>query len=247
MLRKIVLIVPVLFLNILMYAQFKKGDKMVGASIGSLFYNNSSTDFSNSLGSSSTETDNYGIVFSPAIGWFISEDIVIGAAPMISYNKQKQLGKSSGGSTYLKNESNQFGVSIGGFSRYYFKGASNNLRFFGQYNLSFGFGGSKSEGFEYETLGLYVDRYDNKSSGDFMINTGVNLGLSKFVGSHASIDFYVGYGYSYIKSNPSGTSVRDYADPGTADITTQIEFEQKITGHNIILGIGFQLFLEKKK
>jgi hypothetical protein len=247
MLPKIALTVPFFFINIVIYAQFKKGDKMTGASVASLFYNNSSSDLSNSLGSSTNSTDNFGITFNPSIGWFISDDLAIGVTPILGYSKQKQLGKTATGSTYLKDESNQLGVSIGSFARYYFKSNGKAMRFFGQYNLSLGLGGSKSDGFEYETLGLYVDRYDRKSSGDFLANTGVTFGLSKFIGSHAALDFYLGYNFSYTKSNPAGKSLRDYSDPGTADITTKIDYQQKVTGHNVLLGVGFQLFIPKGK
>jgi len=132
-------------------------------------------------------------------------------------------------------------------TRYYFSGNTTMTRFFGQYDLSLGLSGSKSEGFQYETLGIYVDRYNRKSSGDFMANTGLTFGLSKFLTKHTSLDFYLGYTFSYINSNPTGTSFRDYSDPGTGDVTQKIDYEQKFTGHGIVLGVGFQIFLEKNK
>jgi len=245
--RKSAIVIPALLVTIMINAQFKKGDKMVGASVGSVFYNNSSADLSNSLGSATTGTDHFGVAISPSIGWFINESVAIGIAPSISYDKQKQIGKSSNGNTYLKDESNHFGVNVGGFARYYFRGASDKLRFFGQYNLSLGLGGGKNEGFEYERNGLYVERYERKSSGDFMANTGITAGLSKFLGRYTALDVYIGYNFSYTKSSPAGTTITDYTDPGTPDTTVKIDYEQKITGHNIVLGVGFQVFLEKRK
>ena len=247
MIRKSVLFIPALLMAMMMNAQFKKGDKMVGASVGSMFYDHSSSDLSNTLGSSTTGTDHFGVAITPSLGWFINENVVIGIAPSVSYDKQKQLGKSSNGNTYLKDESNHFGINIGGFTRYYFKGSSDKLRFFGQYNLSLGLGGGKDEGFEYERTGIYVERYNRKSSGDFMANTGISAGLSKFLGHYTALDFYIGYNFSYTKSNPSGSTMTDYTDPGTPDTTVKVDYDQKITTHNIVLGVGFQVFLEKKK
>ena len=93
---------------------------------------------------------------------------------------------------------------------------------------------------------LYVDRYNRKASGDFFAKTGLSLGISKFLTNHTSLDLYIGYNFSYTKSNPSGTTFRDYADPNTADETQKINYDQKFTGHNFILGVGFQVFLERK-
>ena len=247
MLRKLAFIVPILFVNILTYGQIKKGDRMFGASVGTIFFNNGSTDYSTSIGTSTTSTDNFGITINPLIGKFINDNVVLGIMPDIGYNKQKQLGKSSAGSTYLKDETSQYNVGIGGFARYYFDGKNDKMRVFGQYNLSIGLGGSKTSGFQYETLGIYVDRYDRKSSGDIHAKTGVTLGVSKFFNNHTALDFYIGYNFSYIKSNPEGTTIRDYSNPATADETQKINYDQKFTGNNVVVGVGFQVFLEKRK
>lgn len=247
MLQKLVFTALALLFNTIMYAQLKEGNKMVGVTVGSAFFNTGTTDFSSAIGSSSTSNDNFGVSLSPSIGWVTSPNIIIGVMPSIGYNKQKQLGKSSSGSTYLKNENNQFSFGLGGFVRYYFDGSSQATRFFGQYNLGLGISSTKSEGFEYERLGVYVDRYNRKSSGDFFANTGVSLGVSKFLSPNTALDFSIGYNFSYRKSNPTGTTLRDYSDPGTGDETQKLDFDEKVSTHNIVLAVGFQIFLEKKK
>jgi hypothetical protein len=247
MLQKIIVsAVSVLLISISANAQFKKGDKMAGASVGSAFFNSGSTDQSTSLASLTVSSNDFGISLTPSIGWFITDNVAIGIAPTVSYDKKKILGKSSG-STYLKDETSQFNFGVGGFTRYYFSGNSIKTRFFGQYDLSAGLGGSNDEGFQYETYGLYVDRYKTKSSGDFFVNTGVALGISKFLSGKTSLDFYIGYKFSYIKSNPKGTFVRDYTDPATGDVTQKPDYDQTFTGHNVVLGVGFQIFLDKSK
>lgn len=221
---------------------------MVGVSVASALYNHTTTDLTYSAGSSTTSNDKFGISVNPSLGWFINENVAIGFAPVIGYSNQKILGKSSTGSTYLKDKTTEFSFLIGGFSRYYFNGSgSATTRFFGQYNLALGLGSSKSDGFEYEQLGVYVDRYNRKSSGDFLANTGLTLGVSKFLTGKNALDFYIGYNFSFAKSNPTGTTVRDYSDPAIGDITTKPNYDQKVSGHNIIIGVAFQMFLEKKK
>jgi hypothetical protein len=246
MLRKIVFAVPVLLFTLIVNAQFTKGDKMVGASVGSAFFNSTSADQSTSLASLTISNDDFGISFNPTIGWFINENVAIGLRPSFGYSKKKLLGKSSG-STYLKDETSQYSFSVGGFSRYYFSGTSIKTRFFGQYDLSLGISGSKTDGFQYESLGSFVDRSSLKSSGDFFANTGLSLGVSKFLSKKTSLDFYIGYTFSYTKSNPKGTFIRDYTDPAVGDVTQKPDYTQKLTGNNVVLGVGFQVFLEKKK
>ncbi len=227
-------------------SQTRKGNKMVGFSLVSAFFNNGTTDRSNDLSSSTIENDNFGISINPNVGWFISDDLVLGIAPSITYSKQKQVGKAANGNTFLSDELSTYGVSLGGFARYYFKGQS-SFRFFGQYNLNLGIAGGKNEGYEYESLGIYVDRYESKYSGSFKGNTGINLGASKFLNDHVALDFMIGYSFSFGKSNPEGTSVRDYTDPSSPDQSQNLKFEQKITNNDIQLGIGLQVFLDKKK
>ena len=248
MFRKNVLLIVILTLFTLIgNAQTEKGRKMVGFSIGSVFFNNGSTERSNEITSSTIENDNFGINLTPSIGWFISDDLVIGFSPTISYSKQKQVGTGTNGNTFLNDELTQYSIGIGGFGRYYFKGSNKNLRFFGQYNLSLGIAGGNNKGYEYESLGIYVDRYETKFSGGFSGNTGVNFGVSKFLNNNIAFDFYFGYNYSFSSANPKGSTVREYSDPSSPDLTQEIDFEQKFTGHNFLLGLGFQLFLDGKQ
>lgn len=241
------LLITLLVIGITGNAQLKKGNKLVGFSVGSAFFNNTSNERSNNLTSSVIETDNFGISINPSMGWFVSDDVIIGFSPSVSFDKQKQVGKGTNGNTFLIDELSSYSVSLGGFARYYFRGQNSMLRFFGQYNLSLGISGGKNDGFEYESLGIYVDRYDTKFSGGFAANTGINLGASKFLNEHTSVDFYIGYTFSYSKNNPKGTSLRDYSDPSSPDQTQNINFDQKITHNAVMLGVGLQVFLGKKK
>src|SRR5215813_6586629 len=101
MLRKSALVVLFLPATLFVNAQFKKGDRMVGASIGTIFFNSGSTDNSTSISTSTTSNDNYGINLAPSIGWFINDNVAIGIMPSVAFNKQKILGKA-GGNTFLK-------------------------------------------------------------------------------------------------------------------------------------------------
>ncbi|HET6995368.1 MAG TPA: hypothetical protein VFI06_10330 [Chitinophagaceae bacterium] len=247
MMRKLATVIPVLLMTLAINAQFKKGDKMVGASVGTMFFNHGNTNISTNVTVSNTSNDNFGISFNPSLGWFLNEKTAVGITPLISYSKQKVLGKSVDGKTFLKDESSRYSFGIGGFARYYLPGSTDKMRFFGQYDLWAGLGGSKSDGFEYEPAGVYVDRYDQKSSGDLSVNTGLSLGLSKFLSARTALDFSIGYKFSYTKSHPSGNFVRDYLDPNAGDETKKPDYDQAFTNHGFVFGIGFQVFLDRKK
>jgi hypothetical protein len=231
----------------LIKAQPQKGKTIVGAAIGSAFFNKNNTELSNTLGSSSTTKDSYEITLNPMVGWFINDKVAAGFSPLFGYAKEKRLGKASNNNTFLKDETSNFNFGVGGFARMYFNGKSDIYRFFGQYNLLAGINSNKSDGFEYERLGIYVDRYNYKSSGNFFVNTGINLGVSKFLSSNTALDFFIGYKYSYTKSNPKGTTTRDYTNPATPDENSTVNYDQNISENGFSLGVGFQVFLDKKK
>jgi hypothetical protein len=94
---------------------------------------------------------------------------------------------------------------------------------------------------------VYVDRYSYKSSGDLFANAGLSAGISRFVSARTAIDFYVGYKFAYTSSHTTGTFSRDYSDPTTGDLSLKPDYDEKFTNHGVMLGIGFQVFIEKKK
>src|SRR5687767_13662061 len=76
-----------LFAGILLFAaatgnaQFKRGDRMVGTAIGSVFFNSGSADVSFSqFPGYSSKTNSYGLRIEPAFGLFISEKTAVGAS-----------------------------------------------------------------------------------------------------------------------------------------------------------------------
>src|SRR5829696_7465790 len=100
-------------------AQTKKGNKMIGASVGTIFFNSGTTDLSTVLASTSTTDNNFGVSINPSIGWFNSDNLVLGISPVIGFRTLKKVGNASNGNTFLKDETNEYNFGIGGFARYY--------------------------------------------------------------------------------------------------------------------------------
>jgi len=167
------IVLLLLLINTGINAQLKKGIRMVGASVGSAFFNSSQSDYSYpapTTGYTSTG-NNFGINLNPSMGWFVSDNTAIGALLNFGYTHQKTFAKAANGNIFNRDISNSFNMGFGGFARNYFK-SSGTMMPFGQFNLNGGIGSASNKGFYFTNSDK--NSYDGKSSGDFFINTGVN-------------------------------------------------------------------------
>jgi hypothetical protein len=178
------------------------------------------------------------------MGWFVSDNTAIGALLNFGYSHQKMFDENASGITFNKNISNSFNIGIGGFARNYFK-SSGSMMPFGQFNLNFGIGSSDNNGFYF--IGGDKSSYDGKSSGDFFINSGLALGFTKKINTYTGLDFYAGYTFSYNKKEFNTTTLTDLGNNGSIDQTAVSNPTQKFTNHGVSIGVGFQVFLDKRK
>jgi len=228
-------------------AQFSKGDKMLGTSIGSIFFNSGSSDvtFPQVRGYSSKSTG-YGVRFEPTIGWFLSDKMALGAAVNINPTGQK-ISYDDAGTTFQRDESNSFNIGAGAFLRNYFSNRSSFMPY-GQLGFNTGISSSSTEGFKYyKSSPDYKVSYDGKSSGGFFLNTLLQLGLTKMVSDHTGLEIYLGYNYSYSKNTFKTTTLTDMGIDGSIDTRAENEPTSKYTNHGLIAGVGFQVFLKGKR
>jgi hypothetical protein len=226
-------------------AQLKKGMRMVGVSIGNIYFNSGETDYSdpNIPGFYTSNNDNFGFSFSPSYGWFITDNTAIGALISFNYRHQKVFDVSNG-ITFRRNTSNFFDIGIGGFARNYFS-SSGNWMPFGQFSTDFGLGSSNHEGFSFS--GNDKSTFDGKSAGDFFANAGLSAGLTKMLNANTGLEIFIGYNFSYSKSTYRTTTLVDQGNDGTIDQTGTSEPTSRYTNHGFAAGIGFQIFLDPKK
>ena len=116
---------------------------------------------------------------------------------------------------------------------------------FGQLNLNFGTGSSKSDGFSFSGSDKYT--YKGNSSGDSYMNAGLSLGFTKMLNNNIGLDFFAGYNYSRTKSTFKKTTQVDLGNNGSVDQTSTSEPTSKYTNHGALVGVSFQIFLDKKK
>ena len=222
---------------------------MAGATVGSFVFNTGSSDITVAIiGSNQSVSKNYSLSIAPLLGWFTSDNTVIGATLIINPNGQKNTYEQNG-STYQSDKSNGFNIGAGGFARNYFMGKKSSFIPFGQINLNAGINNLKTEGFFYGGSGtnVYKITYTGNSSGGFFINAGFSAGFTKMMGENAGLDFYIGYNFTYNKNTFKKTTLRDDMINGTIDERGENETTIKFTNHGFILGAGFQVFLKGKK
>lgn len=230
-------------------AQFNKGDRMVGPSIATLFFNSGSSDIEvASIGSNKSVIRNYSVSIVPSLGWFISDNTVVGAMLNINPNGQKVTYEQNG-STYQSDKSNGFNIGAGGFVRNFFPGNNKSLVPFVQLGLNAGFSNLKTEGFFYGGAipANYKLTYTGESNGGAFVNAAFAGGLTKMVGENAGLDFYIGYNYSYNKNVFKKTTLRDNGNDGSIDERGENQTTTKFTNHGFAAGVGFQVFLRGKK
>jgi hypothetical protein len=230
-------------------AQFKKGTRMVGATIGSILYNSGSADvsFPSPTTGYSSKITSFKLNVSPSFGWFISDNTALGVSLNVNPSNNKAR-YSAGGSTFQEDKINSFEFGAGGFARNYFNSSSSYLPF-GQLSFNLGISSSNTSGFFYGGSGssAYKTSYSGKSSGGFFANTSLSLGLTKLLNPHTGLDFYVGYLFSYNKYTIKTTTLRDDGNNGSIDQTSVSQPTTKFTNHGFLLGVGFQVFLESQK
>ena len=81
---KMQFLAAVLLLSICTHAQFKKGDRMAGSSVGSVLFNSGSSDITVvSIGSNTSKITSYDVRIIPSLGWFVSDNTVVEKKPSV--------------------------------------------------------------------------------------------------------------------------------------------------------------------
>jgi len=227
-------------------AQFKKGDRMVGASVASAFYDNTTADVTVGTATTHSLNKNYNISINPMYGWFISDKTVVGGTLNINPTGQT-VSYENNGSTYQKDKSNGLNLGAGAFARSYFSNNGNFLPF-GQLAFNAGVTQQKTSGFFYggTAPANYKSTYKGESSSGSFVNASALAGVTRILGENAGLDIYVGYNYSSTKNNYHKTTQYDLGMDGSIDNEIKSESKSKYSSHGILLGVGFQIFLKGK-
>jgi len=237
--RKLLFAIMCICLGLCGRAQFQKGTRMIGATIGSGYFSGGTTDYT--IAGYSTKNTSWNINLTPSFGRFISERSAVGGSLFLNSTHQHNWNEANGG-TYKRDRSHNTDYGIGLFYRHYFSSGS-SLRPFAHVYVNGGSGTGKTDGFYY--VGTLSQTYTGKSSDRFFYNAGLNAGITKMVSTTVGLDAFIGYSHSYSKVTNRATSFS--SDSGTGNVTSaEFNTPQKYSGNNLNVGVGLQIFLSPK-
>ncbi|MDC3209740.1 porin family protein [Chitinophagales bacterium] len=196
--KKLQLLVVALFATTLAFAQPEKGN----------IFLNGSLNFD--IGSPSADVSNFNLGITPKVGYFVSDNIVVG----LDLGFAMANSKDESGPDEVKTNGLSFGG--GAFARYYMMPADHFAMFFeGGLNTSFG---SSSV----ETAGNSVD-----GPSTFALNAGITPGMSIYVSKKIALEANYGFlGYTTSSSEIGGVK------------TSQGNFGLNLNPNTIRLGVS---------
>lgn len=226
--------------------QFKRGDKMTGASLAALSISSgrSTVSFPQIRGYTGTHTG-YDLRLGPSFGWFLSSATAIGGILEINPSGNKDTYKDQG-TSFQQDKINRLKAGAGVFIRHYFTGKSALIPF-AQAAISSGISTASTEGYKYyRSSPDYKETYEGKSSGGSYVNAGVQLGLTKMLNPHTGLDIFLGYSFDHTRNTFTTTTLTDNGINGSIDLRAENKPTTKYTAHGVMAGLGFQVFLSGK-
>ena len=224
-------------------AQFRKGSKLIGTTIGSSFISSGETKYSypNNSQNYTAKQNNFNLNISPSIGWFFKDNLVGGAQLITIMSNQKTwLESESNGNTYKKDEYRNTDFGAGVFLRYYFTTAG-GIKPFAHAFLNAGSGVTNTNGF-YLFSATSSQTYTGKSSERFFYNAGINAGITKMISGSVGLEGFVGFSHS---KNKFTTFTRATNVTGSTTTTSEYDVTQNYNGNGVNVGLGLVVVLGK--
>lgn len=225
------------------FAQFEKGTRTFGLSIGSLGFSNLGADATSNNGSliGSDKNTRFSVSVNPSYGWFINEKVLVGGNVSISLSSSKYTAGS------ITNEkSNGFAAGLGVYSRYYF--SSTGFMPYGQVALGASMG-SASFTWTRDLRNSFnsIDKGTADQKSIFNLNAGLSFGLTKMVNKNVGLD--LGLGYNFTNTNYKYSSLNNRQYQTTPPSTEEVRSNFKYSGftHSVGASVGFIIFLDPKK
>jgi hypothetical protein len=218
-------------------AQNKKGNWLVGTSIGStgVSFGESESGLVGGTSVGKSKSNNFNISVYPTLGYYVSDDIIVGSYVTLGYSTSNSDNSSTGSSATSENKSHYAYFGLSPFARFYFGDNKSKGMPFAQVNAGITFyPGYKGE-YKPSTGTGYTYEYKKYHPLSF----GAQFGYEHFINPVIGIQYYIGYSYSKYKYD----TFYDY--PSTPDQT----YFYESSSHNINFGVGLQIHLDcdKKK
>src|SRR5690242_14582632 len=235
--KKFCICVLALSTSMVMMGQNKKGNHLVGVTLGSGGFSSSKYDY---MYSSTTVTYNgdsksFNIGISPDVGCYLTDRFVLGASVGLSYNHSSGSSGNSTTTVTSSSKANSLYFSLGPYGRLYLGKNNGKGMPYIQLNTGLSFYPS-DDGEAFNSSNTY--HYTYKTRKYFSWNLGPRFGYEHFFNESLGLHYYIGYNYSKYKY----TYEYDYSVGGT-----DYSYTYDAHSHNIVFGVGLQMHLDCKK
>lgn len=237
--KKINVFVLALLTVFTMHAQNKKGNMLVGVSVGSGNFSSNENDYSYSNTSTiyNGDSKSFSIGISPEIGCYLTDRLVVGSYLNLGYYNGTSNSGNSSSTVTSHSKSNNVYFTLGPSARLYL-GKMNNK---GMPYVWLGGGISfypSDNGESYNSTDTY--HYTYKTKNYFYWNIGPRVGYEHFFNEHTGLYYYIGYNYSKYKYKYE----YDFSAGGT-----DYSYTYNSHSHNVSFGVGLQVHMtcDKKK
>ncbi|HMO33199.1 MAG TPA: hypothetical protein PKE07_09375 [Lacibacter sp.] len=220
-------------------AQFTKGTRVAGLTLGSAGFTVVNSNFNSRQTGARTSAAEREFQFqvTPSLGWFLTEQLLAGVQVQGDFTSQQY----EGGNNVSRN-SRSFTAGAGGFARYYFSGSG--LLPYAAAHLQLGMGSGRSDWDEIYTA--YSEKGQGKQTAIREITTGFSLGVTKMVTPQAGLDLALGYRFAYTTYRYYSESTVRYVNPPATELVVRDYAYQGFT-NGVTLSLGFLFLLEPSK
>jgi hypothetical protein len=226
-------------------AQLKKGNMLVETSLGNISINKNKTEYKSPTAVTSTYKYNtFGITLSPRVGFFLSDNFVLGTELYISFYNSKEDDFNGVGVKTGDYKFNSTTIGLSPFARFYFPGKNPKSVFYGQLSGGFNVDISRnSESISYNPLGAVTSKFKynyTKKPANFGGN--VKVGWNRFLTESIALNMDLGY---EIRRNTQTSTYTQTPAVGPATTSTSSKYTSDRSG--VVWGLGFTMFLPCKK
>jgi len=226
-------------------AQFSKGNILIEGGLGNLSLSNNKTH-NEEVGSPDSRNEGSGFKISifPRIGYFVTNNLVVGTTLGIGFssNKSKSFNSTMGYKEYESKFSSAT-LDLLPFVRYYFPGKNIKTRLYGQIGGGVNLALSAkytSENFDNngKVVGTYKTNYAKKP---FTVSGEALVGLNHFISQNVAVNAALGYNYS------RSTMTSSYTQTFLNSSSTSTDVKNISTTGAFVWNVGFTMIIPCKK
>jgi hypothetical protein len=226
-------------------AQLKKGNMLVETSLGNISINKGKTKYESPTAvTSSYENNNFSFNLTPRIGFFLSDNFVLGTELGIYFYNSKSKDFNAAGVKTSDSKYNETTLGLAPFARYYFPGKNPKSMFYGQLSAGFNIDLSLNQDYTYyNAIGAVTSKFKyNYSKKPFNFRGDVKVGWNRLLTE--SIALNMDLGYQIYKNTQTSTYTQT---PAVGPATTSTSSKYTYDRSGIVWGLGFTMFIPCKK